>query len=385
MNKFIVELGIYVHKAGQNEKSVTVGVPRFQELLNATHNPRMVNCKIFFKDGNKSINELRNTINSQLVCLNLKDISESINIILDKEQEWWYNTFKILYNNSFESMNHCISIKLNRKLMYKYRIKIEDIAEKIEDEYGDLKCVFSPESIGQLDIFVDMSNIRFTEKQLLFITPENSNEIYLDECVKSILEKLIICGIPGIAALYYTKNSNNDNDEWYVETDGSNFRKLLGHDIVDMSRIQSNNVWDIYENLGIEASRQFLIDECMDIMEGINKCHVKLLVDKMTYLGTISSITRYTLRKDESGPLSKVSFEESMDNVVKSSFNCDVENTRGVSASIICGKRANIGTGMMDLKIDIDKLPKSVLFKDQEVIEENVIQIETLRGYTFKE
>ena len=48
MNKFIVELGIYVHKAGQNEKSVTVGVPRFQELLNATHNPRMVNCKIFF-------------------------------------------------------------------------------------------------------------------------------------------------------------------------------------------------------------------------------------------------------------------------------------------------------------------------------------------------
>ena len=54
-----------------------------------------------------------------------------------------------------------------------------------------MKCVFSPESIGQLDIFVDMSNIRFTEKQLLFITPENSNEIYLDECVKSILEKLI--------------------------------------------------------------------------------------------------------------------------------------------------------------------------------------------------
>ena len=26
-------------------------MPRFQELLNATRNPRMVNCKIFFKEG----------------------------------------------------------------------------------------------------------------------------------------------------------------------------------------------------------------------------------------------------------------------------------------------------------------------------------------------
>ena len=35
------------HKAGQSEKSVTVGVPRFQELLNATKTPKMINCKIF--------------------------------------------------------------------------------------------------------------------------------------------------------------------------------------------------------------------------------------------------------------------------------------------------------------------------------------------------
>ena len=345
----------------------------------------MVNCKIFLKEGNSSIQELRNTINHQLVCLTLKDLAESIEIVVDKDPEWWYDTFKILYNDNFDSFNNCISIKLNRKLLFKYRLKIEDIAEKIEDEYDDLKCVFSPESIGQIDIFVDTTNIKFTEKQLLFITPENTNEIYMDECVQPILEKLIICGIPGIMAIYYTKVPNNE-DEWYVETDGSNFKKLLGSDIVDISRLQSNNVWDIYDNLGIEAARQFLIDECMEIMEGINQCHVKLLVDKMTYLGTISSITRYTLRKDESGPLSKVSFEESMENVIKSSFNCDVENTKGVSASIICGKRASIGTGIMDLIIDINNLPskKSVLFKDPGVVEEDVKQRETLRGYKLR-
>ena len=195
---------------GQNEASVTVGVPRFQELLNATRSPRMVNCKIFFNHGNETIEELRNTINHNIVCLTLKDIAEDIKIFLDKDEEWWYDTFKILYNDNFDNLSHCLSIKLNKKIMFKYRLTLEDIANKIEEEYDDIKCVFSPPSIGQLDVFVDFSNIKFTESQLLFITEENSNEIYLDECVLPILEKMIICGIPGINTIYYTKT---DDDE----------------------------------------------------------------------------------------------------------------------------------------------------------------------------
>ena len=85
-------------------------------------------------------------------------------------------------------------------------------------------------------------------------------------------------------------------------------------------------------------------------------CHVKLLVDKMTFTGTICSISRYTLRKDDSGPLSKASFEESVDHMVRAGFAGDIEKTNGVSASIICGKKAMIGTGMVDLKIDVSKL-----------------------------
>ena len=36
------------HRAGQSEKTMTSGVPRFQELINATKKPRNVNHKIFF-------------------------------------------------------------------------------------------------------------------------------------------------------------------------------------------------------------------------------------------------------------------------------------------------------------------------------------------------
>ena len=35
------------HKAGQSEKSVLAGVPRFQEILNTTKDPKNPSCKIY--------------------------------------------------------------------------------------------------------------------------------------------------------------------------------------------------------------------------------------------------------------------------------------------------------------------------------------------------
>jgi DNA-directed RNA polymerase beta' subunit len=291
---------------GQSEKTVVQGVPRFLELLNSTRTPKMVNCKIFFPKGNSSIQELRETVGHNLVCLTMKDLADDIEICLDKEYEPWYEPFKVLYNNKFEEHDHCLSIKLNQKILFKYRIQISDIANRIESEYDDLCCVFSPQQTAKLDIFIDMSRIKFTDKQLLFVNDDNMNEIYIEEVVLPILEKMVVFGIPGIQSIYYTKDKD---DTWFIETDGSNFKMLLGHSIIDYPRLQSNNVWDIYENLGIEAAREFLILEFEILMEGINMSHVKLLVEKMTYSGTITSITRYTNRKGGS-VLSRASFEE---------------------------------------------------------------------------
>ena len=37
------------HKAGQSEKTMTSGVPRFRELIDATKNPKIVNNIILMK------------------------------------------------------------------------------------------------------------------------------------------------------------------------------------------------------------------------------------------------------------------------------------------------------------------------------------------------
>ncbi len=374
------------HTTGMNVKSVTVGVPRVQELLNASKSSKNINCKIYFNERNENIQDLRMHIGSKLVALSLKDLSETIDMKLNKEREDWYESFSKLYNDNFEGYEHCVSIKFRNEMLYRYRLSLVDIAKRIDGEYQDLHCVFSPQSLGRLDVFIDITHIEFTEKQLLFVTDSNRYEIYVDECVLPILEKMLITGVEGIKNIYYGFDSlQGDKQEWFVETDGSNFKKLLGHPIVDMKRLRSNNVWDILGTLGIEASRDFLLEEFQIVMEGINICHIKLLVDKMTYGGTISSITRYTLRKDECGPLSKASFEESCDHFQKSAFAGDTERTRSVSAAIICGKRAQIGTGMMDLKIDTDKLlygsKGNRIFKNVDLKETRAIQ--PIKSYNF--
>lgn len=347
------------HKAGQSEKTMTEGVPRFQELLNATKNPKVVNHKIFFRKGTNSIKDLRNIVQGSINGCAVKDISISFEIILDYKTEEWHKTFEILYGKRISNFTKCIRIKLNKKKMYENKIDYELICEKIEDIYIDVTCAFTPVNDGYVYVFPETENVNniLSEHNIGFINSENCIEIFFEDVVKPAVEKVELCGINGIKEIFYTR----EKDEWFIETNSQNndpdktniFNKILTLDIVDENKSLSNNIWEIYKTLGIEATKVFLLEEFMSIMEGINVCHGKLLVDRMTFNGTIESISRYTLKNDNCGPLGKASFEESLDNFLSAAISGEVEPTTGVSASIICGKRSNIGTGMMNIKMDI--------------------------------
>ena len=138
-------------------------------------------------------------------------------------------------------------------------------------------------------------------------------------------------------------------------------------------------MWEIYNIFGIEATRQFLIEEFMDVVSSdgtfVNTSHVELLVDMMVYTGSIISISRYGQKKVGSGPLSKASFEESLENFLKAGLNGEKETTDGVSASIILGKLPKAGTGVFDLKVDVQQLKKKSIFKSETVVENKIEEL----------
>jgi len=64
------------------------------------------------------------------------------------------------------------------------------------------------------------------------------------------------------------------------------------------------------------------------------------------------------MRTNDVGPLSKATFEQSVDVIQSAAFRGETDRLNGVSASIITGNHVRVGTGIMDLMLDWRKLDK---------------------------
>jgi DNA-directed RNA polymerase II subunit RPB1 len=413
------------HSCGLSIKTVVVGVPRFSELLNATKNPKMTNCIIFLDKEFENISEIRNFASNDFTCINLKRIVKKTKLIRNEPLEDWHYFFNKIFptNICLDELDWRFRFELNISLMYEYKITIKMVADAIKKEYGDSIVFYTPEYKGIIDVFIeglyskiemsdtesvttnksdtdyieedeeyedlekpieeedvmdpfpqrDKNNIDF-KKILVNDQEEDIDEniekiIYMEDKVLPSLLDIKIAGMDGIKDIFFEKRNiapanSKEILEWIITTEGSNLQELFCHPLVDKTKTLCNDMWEIYKIFGIEAARQFLIEEYMDTVSSdgtfVNISHVQLLVDIMTYTGVIISISRYGQKKIVSGPLAMASFEQSLDNFLKAAINGEKETTNGVSASIMLGKIPNIGTGVFDLSVDIEQLTKQV-------------------------
>ena len=344
------------HRCGQK---VTAGVPRCEELMRATKKPKYVNSTVFFNTpANQSLTSLRDAIGNTIVGLTVKDISSSIISFTSPRYEPWYDQYEILFNDKeFRKFRCGLRISLNMKKMFEHKVKAKDIARIFQQECGDVAVVFSPPQTGIIDLYFDDSEITLPEDLREYAGEEEATTIYLEVCARPKVERTLVCGIRGITDMFFSKT---EDGEWYINADGSNLKELLAHPLVDDERTSSNNVWDIFTVFGIEAARQFLIEEFGMLTSGINLCHSILMVDWMTHKGSINSVSRFTKRKEEMGPIGKASFEEPVAIFLEAGVYGKVDKTSSVSASTICGKIAKMGTGLPVIRIDLDNLPQDI-------------------------
>ena len=341
------------HSAGIAIGTVVTGIPKLCELLNTTHNPKSRMCQVFCVK-NKSIKLMREYIKYFLVELTLEKLKTSITIHNSIPNKPWYKIFKLIYPEKFMLYSCCISFKLNKKLLITYSLPLELIAEKINKTYSDLNAIFSPLHEATIDIFIDMHKIQLPEYNNTQITETNKIDIYIRDIVMKKIEKIVLFGIPGIKNMFFQKYKKK---KWMIITKGSNLIKLLKNPIFDQTKTISNDMWEIVEIFGIEATREFLIEEFIKIIteDGtfINHCHIYLLVDVITFKGYLLPVSRYGMKREDFSPISKAAFEENLTNFLNAALLGLKDSIKGISASILCGNMANIGTGCCDLKLKI--------------------------------
>lgn len=407
------------HAAGLSVKTVVVGVPRFSELLNATKSPKMVNCLIYLNDEFNDISELRNRIGNSFTDMTFKRLIKSYELIKDDPLEEWHYLFCNIYDIKPSNLGWRLRFFIDISVLYEYKITMKMIAISIMKEYGDATVIYTPDWKGILDVFIDEScftdieelgiikneeenveehqehqeeqeesvvdsdededsgdkdkyskNFVETVDKSLYINdgkedtiPEDIvRVIHMEDKILPNIQKIRISGIENIKDIFFEKRK----DEWIISTEGSNLYGLFSNPLVDKYRTMCNDMWEIYSVFGIEATRQFLIEEYMDVVTSdgsfVNASHVELLVDVMVYTGTIISISRYGQKKVGCGPMAKASFEESLENFLKAGINGEKESTDGVSASIMLGKMPKTGTGVFDMYLDLEKIINTKIF-----------------------
>jgi len=138
------------------------------------------------------------------------------------------------------------------------------------------------------------------------------------------------------------------------ETEGDNLSELLTLPQIDKTRTTCNNMFIIYEMFGIEAARNLIIKELMEVTERsyINPANIMLIAEFITSRGEPNGATYTGISRQPGGHLSLATLERAGKVFTQNAFCGSKEDIRNVSASIAVGTRMAIGDGMFDIGYD---------------------------------
>ena len=128
-------------------------------------------------------------------------------------------------------------------------------------------------------------------------------------------------------------------------------------DGVDTTRTTTNNVYEIWQMLGIEAARTALVKEITNTLEEqgleVDTRHIMLVADLMTSKGYLQQIGRHGIAGTKTSVLARAAFEITVPTIAKASLEGQVETLRGVTENVIVGATVPVGTGMVDLYMKV--------------------------------
>ena len=369
------------HQAGVASKSaVTRGVPRLRELLKVTQNPKASSLTIYLKPEYRNSKDKAREVVQDLELTVLRNITDKVAIYWDEKdedtiveedkdlmrffQEFESGLLSDSQQQDQEQSKWVLRVELNREEMFNRNISIQDVVYVIKTQFNnDINIVYSDYNSDNL-----VMRIRVPETKDKDTSSQMDNLTNLKKFQNKLLNSIVIRGLPGIKAVTFRNDKQyvekiegkyQQVEQFVLDTDGSNYVKVMNHPAVDGTKLYSTNVWDIYEVLGIEATRAVLFNEINSLFEsvGVNYRHLCLLCDVMTRFGRLMSIDRYGINKNDIGTLAKASFEETEKILLKAALFGEVDPVTGVSANIMMGQAIRGGTAFSQILMDDQMLP----------------------------
>jgi DNA-directed RNA polymerase beta' subunit len=357
------------HLAGVAAKSnVTRGVPRLKELLKVTQNPKAISLTVYLKPEFRSSKDRARQVAQDLELTLLKDITVKTAIYFDpKDAETiveedadlieFYKLFEEEEDEGAESTWSAwlLRFELDRDRMFRKNISMDDVSHVLRSRFGEsLNLIYSDYNSNKLIMRMRLP------AQMKNGLDDLSN---LKKFQNRILNGIVFRGVPGIKSVTFREDKDmlelvdgvyKEVQQYVLDTDGSNYLEVMNHPYVDATRLSSSHVHDIYDILGIEATRAVLLHEITTLFEeaGVNNRHLGLLCDVMTRGGRLMPSNRHGVNKTDIGPLAKASFEETEKILLNAALFGEMDPVTGVSANIMTGQVIRGGTGFFNVLLD---------------------------------
>lgn len=303
------------HFAGIRERNVTLGLPRLIELVDARKKPTTPTMDIYLEesikaDREKAIEVAKNVLQTRVSAL--------VNVEMDYKSQ--------------------IILRLNADAMQDREVTAEDI-----------ELALSSNKKFKIEASESALVLKFVEETDAPGALAIRNKV-LNATVK---------GVPDIERITLVQNDG----EWVIQTTGSNLQKVLEIEGIAKRKVRTNNVLEIAETLGIEAARNALINELNSTLEDqgleVDDRYIMLVSDLMCSRGHMQQIGRHGVAGSKDSVLARAAFEITVPTIARAALGGEVEKLRGVTENVIVGSNIPIGSGTVDLYMQVSKKRKS--------------------------
>jgi DNA-directed RNA polymerase subunit A" len=302
------------HYAGVEEFSVTQGLPRLIEIVDARRFPSTPQMEVYLEKGYGESEETAISVHNRIEQIRIEQITHDVDL-------------------DFVDWN--IIINLIPEICEKKGIDMDEIPEILKryKKKGTIK----------------------REGNSIIINPGIEDLQVLQKMREKILKK-VVKGIRGVKRGLLTPADSNK--EWVIKTEGTNLQGAVQIEGVDATRTVSNHIHEVEKLFGIEAARNMIIKEAQKVLEqqglDVDLRHLLILSDLMCYTGAIQSIGRHGISGSKSSVFARAAFEVTVNQLLDAGLYGEEEKLLGIPENVIIGQITPIGTGRTKIQFDLD-------------------------------
>ena len=176
--------------------------------------------------------------------------------------------------------------------------------------------------------------------------------------IESACRAAIIHAIPGLGTCSVNQPSSQVPNIVSITTEGVNLTAMHEHqDILDPSRILTNDIGSMLRHYGVEACRASITREIDTVFRShgiqVDHRHLNLLADVMTHSGGFIPFSRTGHVASSTSPFLKMSFETTLAFLRDAVLDSDTDLLQTPSAGLVVGKVTRVGTGAFDVLMPV--------------------------------